>query len=321
MIGLVVAFVAGCLVTFGVLRALGARGPRTPVAPAGGAVRVAEAVTVYGEELESLAFDPASPGATAAMIADYQAALDCYEQAKAAPVGDEPEIARALDRGRAALVRLSARIDGRPIPIEALESALAPAPPVLVSEDRYLHSGTAPGEFDVLVDRPEPGSPVIADIAFEGQGNFFVRPLTRTEGRLTIGQTLVNFQRAYQGRHLVDTSVTHLRVEVKNSQGPCRWSVRLLPVDRALSFTGEAHGSTAHEVLAHTGGRVRIAVQARTTGTWRVTYRAPRRDSGTDWIHGLGDGFQDLVVPAAGWILVQVPDGGSWSLQTVPVSH
>lgn len=327
MIALVAAFAAGCLLTFGATRLLGRRAPHHPtVGPGAGAgrpgrldrhvTRVDEAITAFGEELENLAFDPAAPSVTEAMLADYQAALDAYDRAKLVPVGDEARIAGSLDRGRAALVRLSARVEHRPVPIDALEGALAAAPAVHAEADRFLHSGKAPGTFEVLVDRPEPGRPTIAEITFKGSGNFFVRPVTRTADRFETGQTLVNFQRVYRGRHLIDTSVTHLKVELQNIEGACGWSVRFLPVSAALPLDGEAHGSTPHEVLVHSGGRTSVTVQVRTTGTWRVDYRAPARDKGTDWIYGLDDGTKELAVPAAGWLLVQVPDGGRWSLQT-----
>lgn len=318
MIALIAAFAAGCLLTFAATRLTGRGGKETADAARNGArARVEEAVTIFGEEMEKLAFDPAGSQVTEAMLGDYQSALDAYDRAKLAPADDEPQIARALDQGRAALVRLSARIDHRPIPIEALEGSLAPAPAVLASTDRFLHGGAAPGSFDVLVDRPEPGRPVIADISFQGDGNFFVRPVTRTAKRVQTGQTLVNFQRTYQGRHLVDPAVTHLKVELTNIQGPCRWSVRFQPLGEAIPFTGEAYGSSPHEVLVHSGGRTDVSVQARTTGTWRFTFRSPKRDSGNDWVYGLRDGSAELTLPAAGWLLIQVPDGGNWSVQTV----
>lgn len=320
MLAVISAFVVGSLVTLAASRLVNrwstSRSARPAGAGRGGGARVDEAVTTFGEELENLAFDPAAPSVTAPMIADYQAALDAYEQAKLAPAGDEPQVARALDRGRAALVRLSARIEHRPIPIEAFEGALAPAPAVRVSADRFLHSGTSPGTFDVLVDRPEPGRHTIADIGFEGRGNFFVRPVTRTRKDFETGPALVNFQNSYEGRLLIEPSVTHLKVELQNIQGDCRWSVRFLPIGQALPFDGEAHGRSPHEVLVHSGGRTTVTVQARTTGTWRVEYRSPTRDSGNDWIHGLGNGAKELAVPGAGWLLVRIPDGGTWSLQT-----
>ncbi|MFC1411765.1 hypothetical protein ACEZCY_21135 [Streptacidiphilus sp. N1-12] len=324
MIGLVAAFLAGCAVTFALTRLLDRRAAHPALGPGGGrprgadrrTTRVDEAVTAFGEQLEHLDFDPAAATVTEAMLADYQAALDAYDRAKLLPVGDEARIARTLDRGRAALVRLSARVEHRPIPIEALEGSLDPAPAVRADADRFLHSGTAPGTFEVLVDRPEPGRPTIAEISFKGNGNFFVRPVIRTDARFETGQTLVNYQKAYRGRHLIDDSTTHLKVELQRIEGACRWSVRFLPISEALPLDGLAHGSAPHEVLAHSGGRTTVTVQARTTGTWRVDYRSPTRDSGTDWIHGLGDGAKELPVPAAGWILVQFPQGGTWSLQT-----
>ncbi|NMI61231.1 hypothetical protein HEP83_38520 [Streptomyces sp. RLA2-12] len=84
-------------------------------------VVVDEDITAFGEELDRLDFHPAEAGADDAMRADYERALDAYEQAKSSmAAARRPEDVRAvtqsLEDGRFSLALLSARREGRPLP-------------------------------------------------------------------------------------------------------------------------------------------------------------------------------------------------------------
>ncbi|MGW5123899.1 hypothetical protein ACWEQ7_07525 [Streptomyces sp. NPDC004069] len=84
-------------------------------------VVVDEDITAFGEELDRLDFHPAEAGADDAMRADYERALDAYEQAKqymadARRPEDVRAVTRALEDGRFSLTLLAARREGRPLP-------------------------------------------------------------------------------------------------------------------------------------------------------------------------------------------------------------
>lgn len=84
-------------------------------------VVVDEDITAFGEELDRLEFHPAEPGADDAMRADYERALDAYEQAKSyMAAATKPEdvraVTQALEDGRFSLAQLAARREGRPLP-------------------------------------------------------------------------------------------------------------------------------------------------------------------------------------------------------------
>ncbi|RMB84364.1 hypothetical protein [Streptomyces shenzhenensis] len=84
-------------------------------------VVVDEDITAFGEELDRLDFHPAEAGADDAMRADYERALDAYEQAKqymaeARRPEDVRAVTRTLEDGRFSLAQLSARRAGRPLP-------------------------------------------------------------------------------------------------------------------------------------------------------------------------------------------------------------
>ncbi|MFE4666548.1 hypothetical protein ACFRI7_16530 [Streptomyces sp. NPDC056716] len=85
------------------------------------AVVVDEDITAFGEELDRLDFHPAEPRADDAMRADYERALDAYEQAKSLmSAATRPEdvraVTQALEDGRFSLALLAARREGTPLP-------------------------------------------------------------------------------------------------------------------------------------------------------------------------------------------------------------
>lgn len=84
-------------------------------------VVVDEDITAFGEELDRLDFHPAEAGADDAMRADYERALDAYEQAKTAMAAaarpeDVRAVTEALEGGRFSLASLAARRAGGPLP-------------------------------------------------------------------------------------------------------------------------------------------------------------------------------------------------------------
>ncbi|OON79725.1 hypothetical protein [Streptomyces tsukubensis] len=84
-------------------------------------VVVDEDITAFGEELDRLDFHPAEDGADDAMRADYERALDSYEQAKSIMASAQrPEdvrgVTEALEDGRFSLATLAARRKGGELP-------------------------------------------------------------------------------------------------------------------------------------------------------------------------------------------------------------
>ncbi|HEU5029695.1 MAG TPA: hypothetical protein VFV01_32610 [Spirillospora sp.] len=78
-------------------------------------------ITAFGEALAGHALEPAGHAGDADLLADYERALDAYEQAKRAFAGDRDlrdaeDVVRALDAGRHALACVDARLAGRPVP-------------------------------------------------------------------------------------------------------------------------------------------------------------------------------------------------------------
>ncbi|WP_129842151.1 hypothetical protein [Streptomyces sp. RFCAC02] len=83
--------------------------------------RVDAEITAFGETLARHSFTPSDHRDDPGLLADYQRALDAYEQAKQSLVGDRSledatDVLRALDEGRHALACVDALVAGRPRP-------------------------------------------------------------------------------------------------------------------------------------------------------------------------------------------------------------
>ncbi|MEU4171984.1 hypothetical protein AB0F46_34530 [Streptomyces sp. NPDC026665] len=117
-------------------------------------VVVDEDITAFGEELDRLDFHPAEAGADDAMRADYERALDAYEQAKsymgeARRPEDVRPVTQALEEGRFSLAVLAARREGRPVPERRAPCFFDPRHGPSVADATWTPAGGAPREVPV----------------------------------------------------------------------------------------------------------------------------------------------------------------------------
>ncbi|WP_159670016.1 hypothetical protein, partial [Streptomyces mexicanus] len=117
-------------------------------------VVVDEDITAFGEELDRLDFHPAEPGADDAMRADYERALDAYEQAKqrmaeARRPEDVRTVTQALEDGRFSLAQLAARREGRPLPERRPPCFFDPRHGPSVADATWTPPGGAPRRVPV----------------------------------------------------------------------------------------------------------------------------------------------------------------------------
>lgn len=117
-------------------------------------VVVDEDITAFGEELDRLDFHPAEAGADDAMRADYERALDAYEQAKSLMgAATRPEDVRvvtgALEDGRFSLAQLAARREGRTLPERRVPCFFDPRHGPSVTDATWTPPGGAPREVPV----------------------------------------------------------------------------------------------------------------------------------------------------------------------------
>jgi uncharacterized membrane protein YgcG len=136
-------------------------------------VVVDEDITAFGEELDRLDFHPAEPGADDAMRADYERALDAYEQAKTLMAqARHPEDVRAvtqtLEDGRFSLAQLAARRAHRPLPERRPPCFFDPRHGPSVADAPWTPPGGAPRDVPVCAaDRvrlAEGRDPVIREV-------------------------------------------------------------------------------------------------------------------------------------------------------------
>ncbi|MFC9844650.1 hypothetical protein ACFWFF_34885 [Streptomyces sp. NPDC060223] len=117
-------------------------------------VVVDEDITAFGEELDRLDFHPAEAGADDAMRADYERALDAYEQAKSSmAAAQHPEdvraVTKALEDGRFSLAELAARREGRPVPERRAPCFFDPRHGPSVADATWTPAGGATREVPV----------------------------------------------------------------------------------------------------------------------------------------------------------------------------
>ncbi|MGW1623246.1 hypothetical protein [Streptomyces sp. NPDC002172] len=117
-------------------------------------VVVDEDITAFGEELDRLDFHPAEPRADDAMRADYERALNAYDQAKSAMADarrpeDVRAVTQALEDGRFSLAQLAARREGRPLPERRPPCFFDPRHGPSVTDATWTPAGGAPREVPV----------------------------------------------------------------------------------------------------------------------------------------------------------------------------
>ncbi|MEU5310094.1 hypothetical protein [Streptomyces sp. NPDC021562] len=117
-------------------------------------VVVDEDITAFGEELDRLDFHPAESGADDAMRADYERALNAYDQAKAAMADarrpeDVRAVTEALEDGRFSLAQLAARRTGTPLPERRPPCFFDPRHGPSVTDATWTPPGGAPRDVPV----------------------------------------------------------------------------------------------------------------------------------------------------------------------------
>lgn len=117
-------------------------------------VVVDEDITAFGEELDRLDFHPAEKGADDAMRANYERALDAYEEAKSFMASAQrPEevraVTQALEDGRFSLAVLAARRQGRPPPPRRAPCFFDPRHGPSVADATWTPDGGTPRDVPV----------------------------------------------------------------------------------------------------------------------------------------------------------------------------
>ncbi|MGW4229199.1 hypothetical protein ACWEF9_07905 [Streptomyces sp. NPDC004980] len=117
-------------------------------------VVVDEDITAYGETLDRLDFHPGEAGADDEMRADYERALDSYEDAKsrmgnARHPSDVRGVTKALEDGRFSLAVLEARRKGRELPARRPPCFFDPRHGPSVADALWTPSGGAAREVPV----------------------------------------------------------------------------------------------------------------------------------------------------------------------------
>ena len=333
-------------------------GEKTPAAPeAGPAPRdkvpsaLERAVEAFAEELDAMDFDgPALDDPSLGAQADALSEGAAAEQQRAVEAGDRARwalndgsadgVRRALGEGRAALVRLDARLHGRPVPIDSLLPLLGqegPVAPEPYSGERFHYTGGGESlpAADFLIDWPEPGRPAIVQLVAADLGLLGVTPVTRTGSRTRTEGFLLNWIGPYDGRVMLRPGPTHLKLTGSEAGD---WSLRLLPPDAAEDLRSDVVGR-CDTVLAHrSDDPVRLTFQVLGNQYWEVAFSCACGREEEDRLHcpcdepdedgylpvkkicGSGESRDVLVVPRRGLVTVKVDGECTWTIHTRPLT-
>ncbi|MEY9928914.1 hypothetical protein ABH926_003554 [Catenulispora sp. GP43] len=226
------------------------------------------ALAEYRRQLDDVPFSPEADGVTPAMRAEHYAAADAVARAaswvaQSGPSRDK-EIYAAIGTGRKALIRLTAMLERRPIPMPLLTadelSGHVNAATDVHTGDRFRWEGDGDAEF--LVDRPVPGKPVLLEVVSLGERHLELNvvQVERTDRKLEEHRS-GSAGRGLVFRKMARPEVTHLRITGSGS-----WRARVVqpdelpPMERVTTGQGEAW-------FRHTLGARKVAIQGAEGGS------------------------------------------------------
>ncbi|MFV0134244.1 hypothetical protein ACLGIH_13525 [Streptomyces sp. HMX87] len=237
-----------------------------------------------GELLHAHPYSPAEATGTGE-LADYQAALDAYEQAKHAAPGQVPAI---LAHGRAALGRLAAASRAT----------------------SGLDWSRGQGTMKLAVPRPAPGVPAVLVFETDVAQRFSVHTRSGRGGRRellldgVLGPTSAQVGVAPQDAESLFVEVT--------ACGPWRLALRPISEARRLSDGGLLRGRGAETVLKRGASRT---VGFEHLGDAAFTVRQLTRSFRPAGLLAEGGGRARLTVPVPGPCVLRVDTTGEWRLR------
>ncbi|MGW0823353.1 hypothetical protein [Streptomyces sp. NPDC002845] len=255
----------------------------TPATRTAASLEAERAVTQYGELLLAHPYSP-GPSADAEELADYQTALDAYEQAKRSGPAQVPAI---LADGRAAL--------------ERLRTGDGDTPDIAWSRGE--------GTMRLRLPRPAPGLPAVLVFETDVAQRFTVHARSGRGGRRQLlldgllGPTSAQITVPPQDGDSLLVEVT--------AGGPWRLALRPISTARRLTDGGRLSGRGPETVLKRGGSRV---VEFEHRGDTAFTVRQLTRSFRPGELLAEGRGDARLTVPVPGRCVLRVDTTGDWTL-------
>ncbi|MBS2545276.1 hypothetical protein KGQ19_00190 [Catenulispora sp. NL8] len=282
------------------------------------------ALAEYRRQLDDVPFSPEADGVTSAMRAEHYAAVDAVARAaswieRSGPNRDQ-EIYAAIGAGRKALIRLTAMLEHRPIPLPLLTaeelSGYVDAATDVHTGNRFVWEGRGDAEF--LLDRPVSGKPVLLEVVPLGEDHLVLNVIhvERTDRKLehrfsdTAGLGFVY-------RKMVGPEVTHLRIT-----GDPGWRARVIQPDELPSMERETTGQ-GRAWFRHTLGAKKVTIQGTEGGSLEFVPDCDCKGICTDYDHRTpksltyhsGDFREDMTLPRrTGMLSVSMRPKSVWSV-------
>jgi hypothetical protein len=220
------------------------------------------AIADFENQLAHIEFSPEGRGVTSDMRRYHWIAIDSRDRAVAilANAGrrdKSKDVYAALGRGREALIRLRALLEGRPIPLQLLspeelrtpyDAAQSPH-----TDERFHWKGKGTLEFPI--DRPRAERRALIESVY-GKGSGMLREMVRTQ------DVIRQVDRAYVSEtphvQVVQPEVTHLKFD---GAADSEWSVRVVDPEQLPELLDLTRG-VGHGLYRHRLGHTKVFLQS-----------------------------------------------------------
>lgn len=274
-----------------------------------------DAIADFENQLAHIEFSPEGRGVTSDMRRYHWIAVDSRDRAAAilADAGrrdKSKDVYAAVGRGREALIRLRALLEGRPVPLQLLSPEELRTPNDAAqsphTDARFHWKGKGTLEFPL--DRPRADRRALIEIIYHKNGGT-LREMVRTKDVIKqVGGTYIGEVPLVD---VVQPEVTHLKFD-----GPVgsEWSVRVVDPEKLPELLDLTRG-VGHGLYRHRLGHAKVFLQslgeilvtfypadltpehvARFDGETRTTIELPKAE-GVLWIRTKGSWSIELASP------------------------
>lgn len=275
------------------------------------------AIADFENQLAHIEFSPEGRGVTSDMRRYHWIAVDSRDRAVAilADAGrrdKSKDVYAAVGRGREALIRLRALLEGRPVPLQLLspeelrtpyDAAQSPH-----TDERFHWKGKGTLEFPL--DRLHADRRVLIEAVY-GQSFGHLREMVRTQDVIRqVGKRFITETPLVQ---VVQPEVTHLKFDGDASS---EWSVRIVDPEQLPDLLDLTRG-VGHGLYRHRLGHTKVFLQS--LGEIVVTFYpadlTPEHLANFD-----GETRTTIELPKAEGVL-WIQTKGSWSIELAPPSR
>jgi hypothetical protein len=276
-----------------------------------------DAIADFENQLAHIEFSPEGRGVTSDMRRYHWIAIESRDRAVAilADAGrrdKSKDVYAAVGRGREALIRLRALLEGRPVPLQLLtpEELRTPYDAAQSPHTDERFHGQGKGTLEFPLDRPRADRPVLIETVYRKGAGYLTSKVRTEDVILQIEETHIDDSPRVR---VVQPEVTHLRFD---GQATSQWSVRIVDPEQLPDLLDLTRG-VGHGLYRHRLGQTRVYLQSldRILVTFYPADLTPVRLAGFS-----GETRTTIELPKAEGVL-WIRTKGRWSIELAPSDH